>query len=250
MASIELHNVCLDFPLYGMMPRSLKKELIRMSTGGRWVKSPASKLVHVRALDNLNLKVEHGDRVGLIGHNGSGKSSLLRVLAQIYEPTQGRLQIDGKVYSLLDVMLGMDPESTGYENIILCGLVHGLTKKEIRKKQDEIAAFTELGDYLAMPIRTYSTGMQVRLAFSIATSILPEILILDEVIGAGDASFIEKARGRLFEIMNASAIVMLASHDLKILETSCNKILWLNAGKAQFFGDVKAGLEAYRSHRK
>ncbi|MBI5448428.1 MAG: ABC transporter ATP-binding protein [Gammaproteobacteria bacterium] len=247
MASIELHNVCLDFPVYGMVSRSFRKDLIRISTGGRWVTPASGKIVHVRALDKLNLKIEHGDRIGLIGHNGSGKSSLLRVLSRIYEPTQGNLRIEGKVYSLLDVMLGMDPESTGHENIILCGLIHGLTRKEIRKKQNEIAEFTELGDYLSMPIRTYSTGMQVRLAFSIATSVLPEILILDEVIGAGDASFIEKARNRLFEIMNVSEIVLLASHDLNILETACKKILWLDAGQVKLFGETKFVLDAYRS---
>lgn len=245
MASIEFENLSLEFPVYGMVSRSLRKDLVRVSTGGRWVTPASGSVVKVRALDSLNLRIEHGDRVGLVGHNGSGKSTLLRVVSSIYEPTEGRLKLDGKVYALLDVMLGMDPESTGYENIILCGLIHGLTKKEILKKQTAIAEFTELGDYLSMPIRTYSTGMQVRLAFSIATSILPEILVLDEVIGAGDAAFIEKARARLYEIMNASAIVLLASHDISILRSACNKILWLDGGKVNYFGDVAEGIEAY-----
>lgn len=246
MASIELQNISLEFPVYGMISRSFRKDLIRISTGGRWVTPASGKIIKVRALDNLNLRIEHGDRVGLIGHNGSGKSTFLRVVSQIYEPTHGQLCIQGKVYALLDVMLGMDPESTGYENIILCGFIHGLTKREIQNKQKEIADFTELGDYLSMPIRTYSTGMQVRLAFSIATSILPEILVLDEVIGAGDAAFIQKARARLFEVMNASEIVILASHDLGILESSCNKVLWLDAGTIKFFGDAATGLALYK----
>lgn len=245
MASIVFDNLSLEFPVFGMVSRSFRKDLVRLTTGGRWVSPASGSVVRVRALDTLNLRIEHGDRVGLVGHNGSGKSSLLRVVSQIYEPTDGALHIQGKVYALLDVMLGMDPESTGYENILLCGLIHGLTRKEVKEKQQAIADFTELGDYLSMPIRTYSTGMQVRLAFSIATSIYPEILVLDEVIGAGDASFIEKARARLFEMMNVSSIVLLASHDNRILQRACNKILWLDGGQLKFFGDVDEGLARY-----
>lgn len=245
MASIVFDNLSLEFPVFGMVSRSFRKDLVRLTTGGRWVSPASGNVVRVRALDTLNLRIEHGDRVGLVGHNGSGKSSLLRVVSQIYEPTDGALHVQGKVYALLDVMLGMDPESTGYENILLCGLIHGLTRKEVKEKQQAIADFTELGDYLSMPIRTYSTGMQVRLAFSIATSIYPEILVLDEVIGAGDASFIEKARARLFEMMNVSSIVLLASHDNRILQRACNKILWLDGGQLKFFGDVDEGLARY-----
>lgn len=244
MASITLTSVSIDFPIYGISTRSLKKQLLRFSTGGKLSKSE-NEIVTIRALDNLSLTIEHGDRVGLIGHNGAGKSTLLRVLSRIYEPTIGDINIDGKVTALLDVMLGMDAESTGYENIVLRGILYGLKYQDIIRKQAEIAEFTELGDYLSMPVRTYSSGMQVRLAFGMATSMMPEILILDEVIGAGDAAFIDKAKQRMHHMIHSSDIVVIASHDTAILKDLCTKVLWLDAGKVSFFGDVGRGIELY-----
>jgi lipopolysaccharide transport system ATP-binding protein len=244
MASIELKFATIDFPIYGISTRSLKKQLIRISTGGK-IDFPDNKIVTVRALDNINLSIDHGDRIGLIGHNGSGKSTLLRMIAGIYEPTSGDCNVDGKVSALLDVMMGMDPESTGYENIVLRGIINGLTRNEIEEKKEAIAKFTELGDYLSIPVRTYSTGMQLRLAFGIATAISPEILVLDEVVGAGDANFIEKARHRFDEMISSSHIVVLASHDLNIIEKFCNKLIWLDVGKILYFGETKEGLQKY-----
>lgn len=245
MASINLQSVSVDFPIYGMSSRSLKKQLIRFTTGGRLNRSD-NQIVIVKALDSISLQIEHGDRIGLIGHNGSGKSTLLRVLAGIYEPTNGNITTIGKVSALLDVMLGMDPESTGYENIVLRGILNGLTKKQILDKKREIADFTELGDYLSVPVRTYSAGMQLRLAFGIATAIFPEILVLDEVVSAGDASFLHKAHDRFNKMVAASHIVILASHDSTMIENFCNKVIWLNAGKIEFFGEVTEGLERYQ----
>ncbi len=246
MSSIVLTDCSVSFPVYGLSTRSLKKDLLRISTGGQ-LKSADHKVVTVDALHCLNLTIQHGDRVGLIGHNGAGKSTLLRLISGIYYPTSGQIKIEGSVVALLDIMLGMDMESSGLENITMRGIMYGLSKKDIAAKKNEIIEFTELGDYIEMPIRTYSSGMLLRLAFAIATSIQPEILVLDEVIGAGDAAFLEKAKKRLHNMIHESEIVVLASHDLTILEALCNKILWLDAGHVKQYGDVKEVLAAYKA---
>lgn len=247
MASIKLESASIEFPIYEVSSRSIKKQLMRLTTGGTLSKD--SKVVTVKALNNINLNIQAGDRIGLVGHNGAGKSTLLRVLAQIYEPTSGSINVDGKVSALLDVMLGMDPESTGYENIVMRGLIHGLKRKDILEKQKAIAEFTELGDYLSMPVRTYSTGMRVRLAFSIATSVLSEIIVLDEVVGAGDSKFMAKAKGRFNSMLDKAEIVVLASHDDQVIEQFCNKVLWLNAGQIGYFGSTTEGLKRYQAAR-
>lgn len=244
MASITLDSVSVDFPIYNLSSRSLKKTFLRLTTGGT-LSNDAHKCVVVKALDNITLNIEHGDRVGLIGHNGAGKSTLLRVLAKIYEPTAGSIYFDGKVSPLLDVMLGINPESTGYENIILRGLLLGLTRKEINAKAQEIADFTELGDYLSVPIRTYSSGMLLRLAFGVATSISPEILLMDEAIGAGDAAFLNKAQKKLDSLIEQSSIVIIASHSASVIKKICNKAILLEAGKLKYFGPVDEALTHY-----
>jgi ABC-2 type transport system ATP-binding protein len=244
MASISLQNVCVNFPVYGVSSRSLKKQLIRISTGGKFGATD-NNIISVKALDNVTINIEHGDRLGLIGHNGSGKSTLLKVITGICEPNVGSCKVDGKVSALLDVFLGMDPESTGYENIMLRGIISGFTRKEILTKKDEIAEFTELGDYLSLPVRTYSSGMQLRLAFGIATAVFPEVLVLDEVVGAGDAAFMKKAEERFELMVKTSHIVVLASHDIKIIEKLCNKLLWLDAGKVAFYGSISDGVQKY-----
>lgn len=247
MASIILNSVGIEFPIYHLSARSIKKQFLRLGTGGKLSKS-AGNLVTVKALSNLTFSLQHGDRVGIIGHNGAGKSTLLRVLSQIYEPTSGNIQINGKVSPLLDIMFGIDPESTGYENITMRGILLGLSAQEIKSKMQDIAEFTGLGDYLAVPIRTYSLGMQLRLAFAVATSILPEILILDEVVGAGDNDFFQKARQRLQSLILQSSIVVIATHTLSMIEEICNKVLVLDAGQLIYFGPVKEGLEIYNKH--
>lgn len=240
MSSITLDSVCVDFPIYNVSTRSLKKNLIRITSGGKLSKN--SQCIVVRALDQISLKIEEGDRVGIVGHNGAGKSTLLRVLSNIYEPTHGTIYLDGKISSLLNVMLGINPESTGYENIFIRGLLLGLTRKEIMAKAKEIADFTELGDFLHVPIRTYSQGMQMRLAFAVATAIQPEILLMDEVIGVGDKDFISRAQDRLSQLIKKSSIVLLATHSPDIIKKICNKILIMNAGKVQWFGSLDEAL--------
>lgn len=248
MTHIHLQNVSIDFPIYHANSRSFKNQLIRLSTGGRLLRNAANVTV-IKALDDVSVNIEHGDRVGLIGHNGAGKSTFLRTLAGIYEPSNGSIVVDGKVSPLLDLMFGIEPESTGYENITLRGILLGFNLKEIRERIDQIAQFTGLGDYLSMPMRTYSAGMRLRLAFGVATCIVPEILILDEVVGAGDRHFMDQAKQRLNELITQSSIVVLATHSHAIIEEMCNKVIWFDAGKVKFYGDVVTGLRSYEMSR-
>lgn len=245
MASITLNKVSIEFPILHLDARSIKKQFIRLGTGGKLMQN-AGNSVCIKALDNISFHLEHGDRVGLIGHNGAGKSTLLRVLAKIYEPTGGRINIQGKVSPLLDLMLGIDSESTGHENIVMRGILLGLTRKQIQAKIREISEFTGLGEYLSVPIRTYSSGMRLRLAFGVATSIAPEILVLDEVVGAGDAAFIDKAKHRMQELITQSSIVVLASHSNDIIASICNKVLLLEGGAVRYFGPTEKGLALYQ----
>lgn len=242
MALIQLESLSIDFPIYHLNARSIRKRFLRL-TGG--VLRKETYAVIVKALDDISFTLEHGDRVGLIGHNGAGKSTLLRVLAKIYEPTQGSIGIEGRVSPLLNVMLGINPESTGYENILVRGILLGLTQKEIQAKTQEIADFTELGEYLSVPIRTYSAGMQLRLAFAVATSIKPEILLMDEMIEAGDASFRKKAEARLTEFIEQSSIMVLASHCNGTIQRLCNKVVLLEKGKLKYFGPIEEGFKEY-----
>jgi len=248
MASIRLDNVVVSFPVYDQSSRSLKKRLISATTGGR-IESDADsgKISVVQALDGVTLSFQHGDRVGLVGHNGAGKTTLLRVLAGIYEPTIGTAEIEGHVAPLFDVSLGMDPESTGYENIVLRGLFLGLTHREIDARVDEIAEFTELGSFLSLPIRTYSAGMRMRLAFAVSTSIEPDILLLDEGIGAGDAAFLEKASRRLGEFTRKAAIIVLASHSEGLIRQMCDQAVLMEHGRVLRVGGTDEILEHYRA---
>ena len=195
MVAIDTYNACVDFPIFDAKSRSMKKAFL--GAAGGVIGRNADNVVVVEALKNINLHLREGDRVGLVGHNGAGKSTLLRLLSGIYEPTRGSALIDGRVAPVFDLGVGMDPEISGYENIIIRGLFLGQTRKQMKQKMDEIAEFSELGEYLSMPLRTYSTGMRIRLALGVVTSIEPEILLLDEGIGAVDAAFMAKARVRL-----------------------------------------------------
>ena len=247
MARIRLEDVSVSFPVYSATGRSLKTHLLAATTGGQISSDPGSRGVTVvEALQNISLDLKDGDRVGLVGHNGAGKTTLLRVLAGIYEPNLGRVSIDGNVVPLLSINLGMDPESTGYENIMLRGLYLGLTKQQIRDQTDEIAAFTELGDFLNLPIRTYSDGMRMRLAFAISTSVPPDILLLDEGIGAGDASFLRKASLRLKRFTEQVSIIVLSSHSEDLIRRMCSKSVLLEHGRVLAFGDTEDVLATYR----
>lgn len=246
MAYIHLKNVTVEFPIFNVNALSFKKNFIRVATGGR-VLQDANDRVVVRSLNNVSLNIEHGDRIGLIGHNGAGKSTFLRTLAGIYEPSSGEVQAEGKISSMLDLMSGIEAESTGYENIYMRGLMLGLSRQEIKQKTQEIADFSCLGDYLSMPVRTYSSGMMVRLAFSISSAIQPDILLIDEIFGAGDADFLSKARERMVSLMSNSRIVVFASHSASLIEEFCNKVLVLNAGHVEYFGPIEQVPSQYAS---
>jgi ABC-2 type transport system ATP-binding protein len=246
MARIELRNVCVDFPVYNINARSFKKNFLRLATGGN-VSQNANEHIIIRSLNNLSFSIQHGDRIGLIGHNGAGKSTFLKLLARIYEPTGGQLHIEGQVSPMLNLMQGIETEFTGFENITIRGIILGLTTKQIKAQISEIAELTGLGDYLAMPVRTYSSGMMVRLAFAISTSIKPDILLIDEVFGAGDADFMEKARNRMVSLLNESNIVVIASHADTLIKEFCNKALLLEGGAVRYFGPVDEALSIYHS---
>lgn len=244
MAKITLDKVSVEFPIYNVSARSFKKQFLRLATGGT-VSKDANQHVVVRGLNEVSLTFNHGDQVGLVGHNGSGKSSLLRLLAGIYEPTNGRIDISGQVSAMLDIASGIEGEFSGFENIAIRGTLLGLNKKQIAEKMDEIAEFTELGDYLRMPIRTYSSGMQVRLAFAISASIHPDILLIDEVFAAGDSSFMERARKKMVSLLDQSNIVVMATHADDLIREFCNKVLLMEGGQVKFFGPVDEGLALY-----
>lgn len=246
MAYISLKDATVEFPLYTGGSRSLKKQLLRVGTRRKTISTRDDRVI-VRALDNVSLDLVSGDRVGLVGHNGAGKTTILRVLAGIYEPVLGSFMIEGRVCSLLNVGLGLDPDVSGYENIILQGMYLGYRPSEMRDKIDEIAAFTELESFLSMPVRTYSSGMALRLAFAVATAVRPEILLMDEWVLAGDGQFMEKARRRIEAFTENADILVLASHSLEILRQWCDRILWLDGGKIKMDGPTEEVLALYEA---
>ena len=245
-AEIRVDSLCVEFPIFDANARSLRNAVLSFGTGGV-IRPSARSRITVTALEDVSFSLRPGDRLGIVGHNGAGKTTLLRVLAGIYEPTRGSILCRGQIAPLFDITLGMDPDATGYENISIRGLFLGMSAEEIQARSQDIVDFSELGPYMHMPIRTYSTGMRVRLAFAIATAIRPDILLLDEMIGAGDARFFERAERRLGEFLNRTQILVLASHSDAIIRKLCNKALLLHHGKAVGFDSVDEILKAYQS---
>ena len=244
MIEIKLTNLSVDFPIYQASARSIKKEFLTIATGGKIVSGKNETMV-VRALSNLNIDIVEGERVNLIGHNGSGKSTLLRTLAGVYKPTAGRITTTGRIGTLLDSFIGIDLDATGVENITARGLCLGLTIADINSKIAEVAEFSQLGAFLELPMRTYSAGMQTRLAFSISTLIRPDILLLDEGISAGDASFIQRASARLNSFISKAGILVLASHDVSLARRLCNRAIVLTHGSVVFDGSLEEGIKYY-----
>lgn len=244
-----LDNVTVEFPLLHMGHRSIKKSIVSRATGGAILKEANAPTV-VRALSDISLDVQSGDRIGLVGPNGAGKTTILRTMAGIYEPVSGSIHIDGRVATLLDIAAGMNHELTGMENIELRGLYMGLRKSEIKTLVEEVEDFCELGDFLNMPIRTYSSGMSVRLAFGLATAIKADILIMDEWVLAGDSSFTSKASERLESLVNTASILVLASHNDQIIRTWCNRALYLKHGRVENSGDVDEVLDYYHGEQQ
>lgn len=226
---IKLNNVSVRFPIYDAKQRSFKRQFLNVATGGKIIHG-INTITEVQSLKNITLHLVEGDKVALLGSNGSGKTTLLRVMAQVYYPTEGDVSIKGKVTSLLDSMLGMEIEATGLENITLRGLFLGLRPIQIKQYIPEIIEFSELGDFIYMPIRTYSSGMVLRLAFAIATCVQPEILLMDEWMSVGDDYFRNKAEKKLKEFISKSGILVLATHDTALAHRVCNQHVYLEHG--------------------
>jgi ABC-2 type transport system ATP-binding protein len=243
LVSITTNGACVDFPIFDARSRSLKKTVMGLVGGNI---STDTKVPVIEALRDVSLTLQHGDRIGLVGHNGAGKSTLLRLLAGIYEPTRGTAEIHGRVAPVFDLGVGMDPEISGLENIIVRGLFLGMTRKQMESRIDDIAEFTELGDFLGMPLRTYSTGMRIRLALGVVTSIDPEILILDEGIGAVDAAFLEKSKKRLAELVDRAGLLVFASHSDEFLRDLCDTAVWMEHGRIRMRGEIEEVLAAYK----
>ena len=234
MASILTDKLTLTYRLHQKLTLAPRDR--RMPTGGHI--EGAGRTRFVRALDGVSFELKAGDRLGVVGPNGAGKSTLLKVLYGIYEPTAGKVGIEGRVDALFNITLGFRREATGRRNIVLRGLINGWSLDEIEAHMDEIIAFSELGDFIDMPFKTYSQGMAARLAFSIATSFQPEILLMDEWIGAGDPAFQEKARARMKQMSEDAAILVLASHNMALLQSTCNKILSLENSRVKCFQEA------------
>jgi lipopolysaccharide transport system ATP-binding protein len=230
MPRISLQNATVDFPIYHSSSRRLSSSLLRLTTGGELSKEKRG-MVHVTALDSLNLDFESGSRVGLIGHNGAGKTTLLRLLTGVYEPTSGVCIREGQIASLMDISMGFSSDASGIENIYLRAAFLGLTRKQTDDVIESIVEFSELGDFVNLPVRTYSSGMLLRLAFAVSTAIEPEILVMDEWLAVGDAAFQQKAELRIRKVVEASDILVIASHGKDLLKKVCNRIIWFEHGK-------------------
>ena len=228
-ARLDFHEVTLRYPLYNSHNFSLRRNLVGIATGGK-LSSGADEVPQVTALDRVSFQIRSGDSVGLMGHNGAGKSSLLRTMAGIYTPLEGRIERAGSVATMLEVGAGMDPELSGFENAQRMGMMLGMSRSEIVAKLPEIEEFTELGDFMQLPVRTYSAGMSMRLMFAVATSTQPDILLVDEVFEVGDAAFKERAAQRMSEFIRSSQIFVFASHSVDRIKQYCNRVFMLNHG--------------------
>lgn len=244
MAEIKLEHVCVEIPVFNSLGRSLKKTIMGIATGGKIGLTESGKTV-VQCLNDINLTIKNKERIGLLGHNGAGKSTLLRVFSKVYTPTSGSAEIKGTIGSLIDISLGIDTEATGLENIYLRGALLGISKKRIEGQLGEIVDFSELGEFINMPVRTYSTGMHMRLAFAVSTIIKPEILLMDEWLSVGDQGFQKKAEKRLTEMVDRSNILVIASHSRQLIEKCCTRAIWLEHGKIIMDADVETACKAY-----
>ncbi|HUZ64345.1 MAG TPA: ABC transporter ATP-binding protein [Acetobacteraceae bacterium] len=243
MARIEVQGLAVDFPLYHGNARSLKRTVLAAASG-RLGENAKHKVV-VQALREMSFTLASGDRLGLVGHNGAGKTTLLRVLAGIYEPVMGRVRIQGSLNALLDPNLGMNPDLTGRENIMLRGLYNRLPKPALKRLEEDVREFAELGDFIELPVKIYSSGMVVRLGFALATAIRPEVLLMDEWFLAGDSVFIDKARGRLETMVRGADILVLSSHMAKIVREWCTRVIWLENGQVREDGPAGAVMDQY-----
>ncbi len=244
---IRLDQATIDFQLFSDSGRSLKTALLRRSVGGQITTDGTGHATSVKALDGVSLMLGPGTRLGLVGRNGAGKTTLLRALAGIYEPTGGTITIRGRCASMTDLTMGMDGDATGRENIFLRAVYLGLTFAEARAAEADVLEFSQLGGFIDLPVRTYSSGMLLRLAFAVSTCIRPDILVMDEVIGVGDQDFFERAEKRLNSLIDTTQVFVVASHDNDIIRRFCTRVIALDRGRVAFDGDVESGLAFYDS---
>ena len=238
---IKMDKVNMSYPSRVYNVSSIKEDFIYLIKREK----KAKMLKDIHALNDFSLEVNEGDRLGVIGHNGAGKSTLLKTIAGIYPIDSGSIEVKGKIRSLFDVSLGFDLESTGRENIMYRGLLLGASPSEMREKTDDIIEFSELGEFIDYPVKTYSSGMSVRLAFAVSTCIDGEVLLLDEVLGAGDAKFYKKAKERVFELMDKAKLMIYVTHDLKALQQTCNRAILMEHGRIAFAGTPEEAVKEY-----
>lgn len=244
MSTLFVRDASVLLPIYNSSSRSFAKSLLTAATGGL-ISTQGDKHVSIEALKNLNLEIVSGDRLGVLGHNGSGKSTLLRLLSGIYEPSSGEIKRDGSISSMVDINLGINHEITGRENIFLRGRLMGVSKKSMNSQIDDIIEFSGLGDYIDLPVRVYSSGMILRLAFTVATSVNADILIMDEWLSMGDGEFAKTASLRLSKIVDNAEILVLASHNRALLERTCTQTVWLEHGRIRKIGPTQEITQEY-----
>jgi ABC-2 type transport system ATP-binding protein len=229
MAYLKFENVTLQYPIYNTKSMSLRNQLVRIGTGGQLSKE-TTDIVTVTALNNVSFELHDDDAVGLVGHNGAGKTTLLRTMAGIYTPISGKITREGRVTTVIELGAGLDAELSGYENIFRMGMLLGASRSDMDNAIPDIESFTELGDFLSMPVRTYSSGMMMRLMFAVGTAVRPEILLIDEMFGTGDAAFQEKAQNRMKELIETAKIFVFASHSPDLIKKFCRRIFTLEHG--------------------
>jgi lipopolysaccharide transport system ATP-binding protein len=244
MAHITFSNVSIEIPIFNATGRSLTSSILKVTTGGKLDADPNGRVL-VKALTDVSFSLREGDKVALLGHNGAGKSTMLRALGRVYSPTKGTAEIVGEIGSLIDISLGINPEATGRENVYIRGQLLGLTKQEISDNYAEIVEFAELGDFMEMPVRTYSSGMHLRLAFAVSTVVRPEILLMDEWLSVGDADFQHKAEARLRNLVSETKILAIATHSRELVEAVCNRAIWLEHGQIKMDGPIAEVVPAY-----
>jgi len=250
MARIEIQSACVDFRLYAPGEKSLRSLATRPVVGGNILRSGShGRGRFVRALDHVSLSLKDGDRLAIVGPNGAGKTTLLRMMAGVYQPTQGICRTEGSIGTMFDIYHGMEDDMTGRDFVMSRGLYRGASQTMLSESMDEIRDFSGLGDFVGLPLSNYSAGMRVRLAFAVATLFQPDILLLDEIFGAGDMDFFDKASQRIIDISGKAGITVFSTHWLELAERFCNRAIWMDRGQIKMEGDLDTVLDAYRQVR-
>ena len=237
---IQAKNISMRYLMTYDRIKSIKEYLVQLVKG-------KIKYEEFWALRNVSFEIKKGEVVGIIGHNGAGKSTLLKVISGILKPTDGEFEVHGNIVPMLELGSGFDHDLTGRENVFLNGAILGYTEEYLKAKYDEIVAFSELGKFIDVPIRNYSSGMLMRLVISIATVVQPEILIVDEILAVGDAAFQEKSKARMLELMSGGTTVLFVSHSLEQIREMCDRVIWLEHGNVKMIGPTKEICDAYQA---